>query len=173
PLRFHTPNALHVRGISKKVACLMFKAGFKSIRLGLETAVFEKRGSLDRKVSEKEFHSAVSALLSSGFEKDQVGAYLLTGLPDQNISDLKQSIRIVKECGIQPVLAYYSPIPKTVLWDRAVKTSRYPLEADPIFTNNAVFPCRKEPFSWDTLSEIKALTSGETEPEESIPGRVF
>ena len=34
-IRFHTPNALHIREISKQTADLMFKAGFKTLRLGL------------------------------------------------------------------------------------------------------------------------------------------
>jgi radical SAM superfamily enzyme YgiQ (UPF0313 family) len=156
-LRFHTPNALHVREVSKETAELMFKAGFKTIRLGLESALFEEREKLDRKVNEKEFHNAVSKLLSAGFNGNQIGAYLLAGLPGQTLSEIKRSIQIVKEQGIQPIPAYYSPIPHTALWNLAVKSSRYPIDSDPVFTNNAVFPCRKEPFSWKEISEIKAL----------------
>ena len=43
-LRFHTPNALHIRGITAEVARLMARAGFHTIRLGLETTAFETRG---------------------------------------------------------------------------------------------------------------------------------
>jgi hypothetical protein len=38
-----------------------------------------------------------------------------------------------------------------------VATSRYDLEANPIFTNNAIFPCQQEDFSWETLARLKKL----------------
>ena len=71
-----------------------------------------------------------------------------------------QSIQTVKQSGITPVIAYYTPIPGTELWPKAVETSRYDLEADPIFTNNAVIPCRKESFSWDRITQLKDMAAG-------------
>lgn len=35
---FHTPNALHIKMIDEEMADLLFRSGFKTIRLGLETA---------------------------------------------------------------------------------------------------------------------------------------
>ncbi len=160
PLRFHTPNALHIRNISKTVAELMFRAGFHTIRLGLETARFHDREGLDTKVTRSEFGRAVRHLLDAGFKKEQVGAYLLMGLPDQAISAVESSIRVVRKSGITPILAHYTPIPHTRMWPRAVAVSRYDLESDPIFTNNALWPCRPEGFSWETISELKRLASG-------------
>jgi hypothetical protein len=78
-IRFHTPNALHIREIDQKTAQLMYRAGFETIRLGLETAAFEKRNQLDRKVTESEFYRAVTCLLKAGFKKEQIGAYLSGG----------------------------------------------------------------------------------------------
>ena len=158
-VRFHTPNAVHIREISDKTAGLMFRAGFKTIRLGLETATFENRKELDSKVKANEFKQAVACLNKAGFQKNQVGAYLLTGLPGQTISSVEESIEEVKRNGITPVLAYYSPIPHTALWDRAVASSSYDLEADPVFTNNAIFPCWFEDFSWEKISYLKNLAS--------------
>jgi len=158
-VRFHTPNAVHIREISEKTAGLMFRAGFKTIRLGLETATFENRKELDSKVTANEFKQAVACLNKAGFRKNQVGAYLLTGLPGQTISSVEESIEEVKRNGITPVLAHYSPIPHTALWDRAVASSSYDLEADPVFTNNAIFPCWFEDFSWEKISYLKNLAS--------------
>jgi hypothetical protein len=45
------------------------------------------------------------------------------------------------------------------MWSRAVAASRYDLEADPIYTNNAIFPCLSEQFSWQALSRLKHLAS--------------
>jgi hypothetical protein len=44
------------------------------------------------------------------------------------------------------------------MWEEAVGASRYDLEADPIYTNNAIFPCQSETFSWDVLTRLKHLT---------------
>lgn len=154
---FHTPNAIHIREISKRTADLMFKAGFQTVRLGLETALFENRSVLDRKVSETEFRQSISFLKEAGFSGKQVGAYLLAGLPGQEISSVIESIKTVKEMGITPVPAYYSPIPHTGLWEKAVLSSRYDIESDPVFTNNAVLPCCKDGFSWNFISTLKKL----------------
>ena len=157
-LRLHTPNALHIRPLGKEVARLLRRAGFKTIRLGLETALFQHREMLDRKVGPRDFERAAGNLKEAGFRGDELGAYLLFGLPGQDIAELEASIQIVKANGIKPVLAQYSPIPHTRLWGEAVKASRYDLEADPIFHNNSIFPCQKEPFSWRRVSRLKALT---------------
>jgi radical SAM superfamily enzyme YgiQ (UPF0313 family) len=159
-IRFHTPNALHLRNISPKVAKLMYRAGFHTLRLGLETTRFHDRKDLDAKVTETEFRLGIQSLLDAGFKKEQVGAYLLMGLPGQPLADVKSSIELVKNAGITPILAHYTPIPHTRMWPRAVAASRYDLESDPIFTNNALWPCRPKGFSWQTMTELKQMTAG-------------
>ena len=159
-LRFHTPNAVHIRGLTAESARLLFDAGFKTLRLGLETAEFEGRGDIDRKVTQEDFKQAARYLKMAGFAEDRVGAYLLIGLPEQDLAAVKSSIRAVHKAGIKPILAYYSPIPHTALWPAALSASRYDLAADPIFTNNSIFPCQSEAFSWETVSALKELASG-------------
>jgi radical SAM superfamily enzyme YgiQ (UPF0313 family) len=156
-VRFHTPNALHIREITRPLARLMFQAGFHTIRLGLETAVFNGRETMDRKVTEAGFARAVGHLKAAGFGRDQVGAYLLAGLPGQDFREIEDSIALVKQAGVTPVIAHYTPIPGTPMWPEAVAASRYDLEADPIFTNNAIFPCRSNQFSWKVLTRLKNL----------------
>ena len=158
-IRFHTPNALHIRGITPETSGLLFRAGFKTLRLGLETTDFDGREALDRKVTESEFRKASDALTSAGFTAEQVGAYLLAGLPGQKFESIAASIETVKKAGITPIPAYYSPIPGTELWPEAVKASRYDLESDPIFTNNAILPCIPDTFSWDYIARIKELVA--------------
>jgi len=157
-VRFHTPNALHIREISENTATLMFKAGFKTVRLGLETTLFDNN-RLDNKVSEFEFEQALLCLKKVGFSKKQICAYLLAGLPDQDERYVIESIKKVIESGITAIPVYYSPIPHTVLWEKAVHCSRYDLNSDPIFTNNSILPCRKEGFSWEIISFLKKLAA--------------
>ena len=159
-VRFHTPNAVHIREISQQTAQLMFRAGFKTVRLGLETAAFNMRNELDVKVTAEEFEKAVTCLKKAGFKKELIGAYLLTGLPGQEMKSIEDSIKTVRQNQVTPILAHYSPIPHTALWSRAVSSSRYDLESDPVFTNNAIFPCQDEQFSWQTISHLKNLATG-------------
>jgi len=158
-VRFHTPNALHVREVTPVIAGLMHASGFESIRLGVETAAFEERGHLDKKITRGEFLRCIRAFKDAGFRKKQIGAYILVGLPGQSISDVVDTIQAVKTAGALPIMAYYTPIPHTALWEEALASSRYDLASDPIFTNNAVLPCQKEPFSWETLKRLKDLIS--------------
>jgi radical SAM superfamily enzyme YgiQ (UPF0313 family) len=156
-LFFHTPNAVHIRAITADVARLMKIAGFHTLRLGLETTAFDSRTGIDSKVTSAEFHRTVHHLKAAGFEGSHIGAYLLVALPGQSISAVESSIQMVKAAGITPILAYYTPIPHTKMWPQAVAASRYDLEADPIYTNNAILPCLSEQFSWRTLSRLKQL----------------
>ncbi len=160
PIFFHTPNAVHIRAITAETARLMKSAGFHTLRLGLETMDFEARSSIDCKVTRAEFARAVNHLKAAGFGSDQIGAYLLVGLPGQSDSGVEASIGAVRAAGITPVLTPYTPIPHTPLWDAAVSASRYDLAADPIFSNNAIFPCQCEDFSWQSYSRLKQLAIG-------------
>ena len=156
-VRFHTPNALHIRYISNKIAKLMFKAGFKTIKMGLETYDFENRKKLDQKVTKEEFLRAVSSLKNAGFIKKQIGVYLLVGLPGQTLDSVIYSAATAIQKNITPVLTYYSPIPHTNMWKMALSSSRYDIKSDPIFSNNAIFPCWGKTFSWETISKLKKL----------------
>ncbi|MBW2515031.1 MAG: B12-binding domain-containing radical SAM protein [Deltaproteobacteria bacterium] len=156
-IRCHTPNALHAREVTPEIAGLMAASGFETIRLGVETAEFESRDHLDRKITKDQFLRCIRTLTDAGFHENQIGAYILVGLPGQSIADVAETIQAVKSAGAMPIMAYYTPIPHTALWKEAVASSRYDLTWDPIFTNNAILPCQKEPFSWKTLKGLKAL----------------
>ena len=153
---FHTPNAVHIKEISAKAADLMFKADFKTIRLGLETADFSSHRH-DIKVKRNEFLMAVDNLRAAGFAKDQLGAYLLCGLPDQNLDELEGSVTLVKRLGLTPVLAYYTPIPHTPMWADAVKKARFDITAHPALTNNSLFPCVRSQQDLERISQLKKM----------------
>ena len=138
---FHTPNAVHVRELDGKTCLLMKKAGFKSIRMGLETADFSQNRTMDAKVAKEDFSRAVSGLKKAGFDGKQIGAYLLCGLPGQGFDEIEASFQHVRQTGITPTLAFYTPIPHTRMWEAAVKHARYDIESDPVYSNNSLFPC--------------------------------
>ena len=150
-LRFHTPNALHVKEVSPEAAELLWIAGFKTIRLGLETSDMAMHQLLDRKFSEGDFERAVRGLIKAGFAKEQIGAYILAGLPGQSVGSVNKSVEYVNRVGAMPYLAEYSPIPHTPLWEKALASSQYDLGLEPLFHNNTLLPC------WNEV-EIKEFT---------------
>jgi radical SAM superfamily enzyme YgiQ (UPF0313 family) len=155
--RFHTPNGLHARLITREVARGLKRAHFATLRLGVETTALG-RASLDHKLNPGELEAALNHLRAAGFSSAEIGVYLLIGLPDQDEAELITSIRRVQQLGATPVLALYSPIPGTALWPRAQACSRYDLNADPLFHNNSLFPCWPE-FSWERYTRLKRLAA--------------
>ncbi len=155
-VRFHTPNAMHIRLLDREKAKLLKKAGFKTIRLGFETLSSKRHQELDGKVEAEELKEAVTFLREAGFKREEIGVYILWGLPYQDFSEVVASLNFVAKTGAMPYLAEYSPIPQTPLFEEAKKVARYPLEEDPLFHNNTIFPCLKEP-DWNLLESIKHL----------------
>jgi radical SAM superfamily enzyme YgiQ (UPF0313 family) len=153
--RFHAPNGIHGRELSAEIASLMYEAGFKTIRLGLETSDATRQRKIGDKVTNREMERAITSLRKAGFSRDEVGVYILAGLPGQGVSEVEKSIRFVRACGATPKLAEYSPIPQTPLWKTAVSVSEFDLRGEPLFHNNSILPCRWEGFTWEDLNELK------------------
>jgi len=143
-LRFHTPNALHVREITGEIAILMHRTGFQTIRLGLETSDISLHGDLDNKLSKGDFELAMQNLLKAGFDAKEIGAYILTGLPGQTVDSVMETINFVGANGAVPYLSEYSPIPHTPMWGKALVSSEYDLASEPLFHNNTLLPCWDE-----------------------------
>jgi len=154
-VRFHCPNALHARFITQELAQLMRAAGFITIRLGLETSDPARQIASGNKVTTTEFQRAVDNLRQAGYEGSNIGVYLLCGLPRQEAGEILEAIRLVRASGARPILAEYSPIPHTGLWDQAVETSPYPLAREPLFHNNTLLPCEWTGFTYAMYQELK------------------
>ena len=153
--RFHTPNAIHIKFIDEEMADLMFRSNFKTIRLGLETANEIVQRETGGKVENPEFTRAVRYLRKAGYPSGEIGVYLLAGLPGQKAEEIAASIDFVQDTGAKPVLVEYSPIPGTVLFDKAKKNSAFDLEQEPLFHNNSLFPCRGDGFTLEDFRKLK------------------
>jgi len=154
-VRLHFPNGLHIRYINHEVAELMMEAGLKTVRLGLETAEPAQQILSGGKVSTEEFIKAANALKKAGFTDREVGVYILAGLPGQEVNEVYKTIQLVKEQGLKPLIAEYSPIPGTALWEKAVALSPFPIEEEPLFHNNTLLPCQWEKFTLNDLERLK------------------
>jgi radical SAM superfamily enzyme YgiQ (UPF0313 family) len=133
PLQFHTPNGVHISGLSAEVCEALFLAGFKTLRLGLETGDDERQQQLGAKVKPGAFSSAMANLTKAGFQPEQIGVYLLCGLPGQDQNEVAHSIRMVLDHGA------------------------FDLASEPLYHNNTILPCQSEHFGLEELQELKQL----------------
>jgi radical SAM superfamily enzyme YgiQ (UPF0313 family) len=152
---FHTPNAMHASQISEPLARLMFKAGFKTIRIGLETSNEARQRGTGNKITNKQFREAIKNLKAAGYSGRDIGVYVLMGLPGQSLEEMLESIQYVYDCGAVTKLASYSPIPGTEEWKKAVEKFDLDPEADPLLHNNSIYPARSENLTAEDFQRVK------------------
>ena len=154
---FHTPNGLHIKEIDEEVAELLFLSQFKTIRLGFETSNEVIQSETGGKVDNREFRRAVKNLKKAGYSGEEIGVYIMVGLPGQRVGEVEESIAFVRETGAKPILVEYSPIPNTPLFEKAKKFSTFDIENEPLFHNNSILPCHWEGF---TLADYRRIKEG-------------
>ena len=155
---FHCPNGLHLREITEELSNLMFKTRFKTIRFGFETASIKRQAETGGKITNDETREAITHLRNAGYKTKETGMYILCGLPGQTAFEVRESINFIKSCGARPVIAEFSPIPGTPIWDEAVKASPYNISEEPLFHNNTLLPCQGEQPTYEMYIELKKLT---------------
>jgi radical SAM superfamily enzyme YgiQ (UPF0313 family) len=156
--QFHCPNGLHLREVTPELARLMFTAGFRTIRFGFETANVTRQQETGGKVTNEHLERAVAYLREAGYEPRDIGIYLLCGLPGQSAVEVREAIKHVQRCGARPVIAEYSPIPGTALWDASVEASPYPIAEEPLFHNNSLLPCQNTLLTFEMYQDLKRQT---------------
>ncbi len=143
-LRWHAPNGLHVRYITRDVAFAMKQASFETIRLGLESSADSFHKQTGSKTARAEFVEAMANLRDAGFTEKDIAAYLLVGIPGQTRGQIEDDVDFVLSCGATPKLAEYSPIPGTAMWASAIKQKRYDIEREPLYHNCTLLPAAEE-----------------------------
>ncbi len=138
-LRFHTPNGLHARFVDRELAALMREAGFKTIRLSLETVDVHRQKTSGNKVTNEDLERAVGFLTQEGFTKKEVGIYLMYGLPGQEWEEVRAGIDFVMRLGVGINLTEFSPVKGTQSWHELVQRGIIDDSLDPLLTNNSVF----------------------------------
>jgi len=112
-LSFHSPNGLNARFITKELAGLMVRAGFKTFYLGFESASVLWQRQTGSKVSSDELARASRHIISAGADPQNITAYQILGHPRTDIQQLEASMRFANSLGIRGMLADFSPIPGT------------------------------------------------------------
>ncbi|MCX7913143.1 MAG: radical SAM protein, partial [Thermodesulfovibrionales bacterium] len=153
-IRLHTPNGLHARFIDDELAFLMKRAGFKTIRLSLETVNSDRQIKTGAKVNNEDLINAVNCLKKEGYTKKEIGVYLMYGIPDQNLEEIKEGVEFLKTLGVRINLTEFSPIKGTLEWFNLINKKIIDNDLDPLLTNNSVFYYLYSTFD---LKELEAL----------------
>lgn len=153
--KFHCPNGLHSRFIDDELASLMWRSGFRTLRLGLETTDAVRQKETGGKVCSDDVTKAVKILKRYGFTKDNIGVYLMFGLPGQSIEEVNEGIAYLKQLDVRINLTEFSPIPGTVLWDELVGKGIISKDIDPLLTNNSVFSYLYSGYDPDEIKKLK------------------
>ena len=136
-VNLHSPNGLHARFITRELAELMVKAGFKTFYLGFESASLEWQKQTGSKISCDELARAVENLKAAGAEPTNITAYQILGHPRSDIQQFEESMRFVNRLGIRGMLADFSPVPGTPDGEHC----REWVDMDePLFHNKTAFP---------------------------------
>jgi radical SAM superfamily enzyme YgiQ (UPF0313 family) len=142
-LALHSPNGLHLREIDGPTARLMRAAGFASLYLSLESADTDLMKERGQKASPADLENALRELEAAGYQRGDIGVYLITGLPGQSPEGVTESVRVVRGLGATPRLAYFSPIPGTAEWASLVRSGVLTADSDPLLHNKTAFACLK------------------------------
>ena len=138
-VRFHCPNGIHAKYVDDELACLMKKANFKTIRIGLETVDKVRQKQSGGKVNISEILNAVGSLKKHGFTKSEIGVYLIYGLYGQELSEVTDSVKFLMSLDVSINLTEFSPIPHTDSFNELVAKEIIRSDIDPLLTNNTVF----------------------------------
>jgi radical SAM superfamily enzyme YgiQ (UPF0313 family) len=136
-INFHTPNALNARFITKDLAELMVRAGFKTFYLGFESSAYEWQKKTGGKIYSDEFARAIDNLYEAGANLEDVTAYLIVAHPQGELQNVEDSMRFANSLGIRVMLSDFSPIPGTP--DGEACRSWVDLE-EPLMHNKTAFP---------------------------------
>jgi radical SAM superfamily enzyme YgiQ (UPF0313 family) len=163
-VQFHTPNGLHAREIDRQTAEILYQSGFATLRLSFEST---QPGILSRssdKVSVRQMEAAVDNLERAGYKRRDLACYLLFGLPGQTVKDIEEALYFVRDLGIVPHLAYYSPVPGTPDFLDLQKQGILSTPPNPYETNKIYYLYQKSGLSHADIQHIKDLTAHITHP---------
>ena len=152
---FHTPNGIHIRSIDEELALLMKESGFKTLRFGFESIIEKFQKDSDNKVTNNDFEKTMEFLFKAGFTKENIGIYILMGLPGQTVEDVKRTIKFIKDFDLKPKLCEYSPIPYTDYFNESLRNAKADIYNEPLLQNNTVLSLWSPVFSSESINELK------------------
>jgi radical SAM superfamily enzyme YgiQ (UPF0313 family) len=159
-VRFHTPNGLHAAEIDLETAEVIYGSGFETLRLSFESTSDDILTRSSNKVTVRQMEQAVENLETAGYKRQNIGVYLLFGLPGQRIEQIEEALRFVKDLGVIPHLSYFAPVPGTVDFIRLQKSGVLSMPLNLYETNKIYFLYNKSGFTRDEIQQVRQHASG-------------
>ncbi len=154
-IRFHTPNGLHAKFIDQELANFMYKVGFKTIRLSLESSLDCLQERSRGKVTNEQLKNAVRLLRKAGFKKEELGVYTLLGFPGQTLADVERDMKFVNALGVEIHLAGFSLVPQTDEWHEFISRRQEEREIDPLLLSHTAFGILFGNFDSDCIRHLR------------------
>jgi len=151
-VRFHTPNALHLRYLDERLAAALIEGGFKKIFLGVESRSRTWLAETGGKANVEDLEHAFTALLKAGVDPLDVSAYMVLGHPKQSVADALDTMQWIHACGMRCMLAEFSPLPGTPDGELCRKWTDL---NEPLCHNNTAFVLRR--YGVENTNRIKTL----------------
>ncbi len=158
-LRFHTPNGLHASYIDEELAKLLKESGFVDLRISLETSDYELQKKTGGKVSDESFKRAIKNLKKAGYNGNDIGVYILAGLPGQNYNSVLKDVNYLMDRKVKIKIANYSPIPGTVDFLRIKPEIRAQIATEPLKQNEHYFLTINTDYTWEDNEKIKIMVN--------------
>jgi radical SAM superfamily enzyme YgiQ (UPF0313 family) len=164
-IRFHTPNALHIKFLDEEIAYLLKKSGFVNPHFGLETLdpILQKKWG--DKVNKEDLLRGINFLKKGGFQDGEFSIYLLLGYPNQNLEELKEDVDFLHSQGAKVSLAEFSPVPQTEIFKEYKDILK-----EPLLHNNSIFAFYyKEKIKdlWEIKNYVRKLNKKFNNPDFS------
>jgi hypothetical protein len=154
PIRFHAPNGLHIRAIDDRLAAAMKAAGFTTLRFGYESGAPEHTREVSAKSSRGEAVEKIACLKLAGYDGNDIGIYVMAGLPGQTVQQVLDEIDFFLDAGVKPKPVWLSPVPGTRLFDHYAIT--YPqIVTNPLWHNDMFFITQLPGWGWEATEEIR------------------
>ena len=153
-IAMHLPNGVHPKLIDAEMASLFKHAGVKTIRLSFESLAYSRQKDLCGKVQPHDLEKALDSLEKNGYSRKEIGVYIIYGLPDQSIEEVKKSCRFVFNLGAQVRSASFSPIPGTQEWDKSVRMGYLRPDTDLLLTNNSLYPIWTKKYGYQACADL-------------------
>ena len=136
-LFYHIPNSVHVRLITQEIANDFKRYNFRRIRISLETIKRSEDGSIDNKVTLKEFERTMKYLNNANLNRRHLSTYVLIGYPKQTFNEVITTINYCYKHKVRTILLQYSPIPNTSTFENLDDDTKY-------FLKNNIFHTHKK-----------------------------
>ncbi len=155
-LNIHLPNAIHPKYIDRELAILFKESGVKTIRLGFESIDEKLIKKSSNKITISDIVRGVGFLKDVGYTHNEIGAYVLFGVPGTKLDEVIKSAKFINSLGVKIFISNFSPIPFTRDYYEHLKD--FPiLGKDPVFQNNTLTMILKSKEYKTLKKEVKNL----------------